>query len=114
MTEADYTRDGYTSTSTGATGSILADNLQIASFTNTLSSAPDKPGTPGDPVDYIDDGDTPQGSADADKDGMPQTGDDQSNELAKFGLLFFSIALMALTAADFTLRKKYFRLRKQK
>lgn len=114
VTEADYTGDGYTSTSTGATGSILADNLQIASFTNTLSSAPDKPGTPGDPVDYIDDGDTPQGSADADKDGMPQTGDDQSNELAKFGLLFFSIALMALTAADFTLRKKYFRPRKQK
>lgn len=114
VTEADYTGDGYTSTSTGATGSILADNLRIASFTNTLSSAPDKPGTPGDPVDYIDDGDTPQGSADADKDGMPQTGDDQSNELAKFGLLFFSIALMALTAADFTLRKKYFRPRKQK
>lgn len=114
VTEADYTGDGYTSTSTGATGSILADNLQIASFTNTLSSAPDKPGTPGDPADNIDDGDTPQGSADADKDGMPQTGDDQSNELAKFGLLFFSIALMALTAADFTLRKKYFIPRKQK
>lgn len=114
VTEADYSGAGYTSTSTGAGGTISADNLQTASFTNTLSSAPDKPGTPGNPADNIDDGDTPQGSADDDKDGMPQTGDDQSNALAKFGLLFFFIALMALTATDFTLRKKYFRPRKQK
>ncbi len=114
VTEADYTGAGYTSSSTGAGGTISADDLQTASFTNTLSSAPDKPGTPGNPADNIDDGDTPQGSADDDKDGMPQTGDDQSNALAKFGLLFFFIALMALTATDFTLSKKYFRPRKQK
>ncbi len=35
VTEADYSGDGYTSTSIGATGSILADATQTALFTNT-------------------------------------------------------------------------------
>jgi hypothetical protein len=109
VTEEDYSESGYTSTSTGAEGTISADDLQTALFTNTLSSAPDKPGTPGDPDDNIDDGDIDEEFEDDDKEGMPQTGDDQSNDIAKIGLIFFSIALMALTAADFTMRKKYYR-----
>jgi uncharacterized surface anchored protein len=35
VTEADYSGDGYTPTSTGAAGSIVADATQTASFTNT-------------------------------------------------------------------------------
>lgn len=118
VTEEDYSEAGYTSTSTGAEGTISADDLQTALFTNTLSSAPGKPDTPSDPDspsnpdDNIDDGDIDEEFEDDDKEGMPQTGDDQSNDIAKIGLIFFSIALMALTAADFTMRKKYFRQRK--
>jgi hypothetical protein len=118
VTEEDYSEAGYTSTITGAEGTISADDLQTALFTNTLSSAPGKPDTPSDPDspsnpdDNIDDGDIDEEFEDDDKEGMPQTGDDQSNDIAKIGLIFFSIALMALTAADFTMRKKYFRQRK--
>lgn len=120
VTEEDYSEAGYTSTSTGAEGTISADDIQTALFTNTLSSAPGKPDTPSDPDtpsnpdDNIDDGDIDEEFEDDDKEGMPQTGDDQSNDIAKIGLIFFSIALMALTAADFTMRKKYFIPRKQK
>ena len=114
VTEADYTGAGYTSTSTGAAGTISADTLQAASFTNNLSGAPGKPGTHGNPADNIGDGDTPRGSIDGGESSMPKTGDSQAGSLAKLGLLFFSIALMALTAADFALRKKYSRQRNRK
>lgn len=132
VTEADYTEEGYTSTSTGAVGTISADTLQIASFTNNLSDVPSKPITPDDPAANIGDGDTPQGSVDGEtdgipndgntpqeptnreKDGLPKTGDNQAGGLAKLGILFCSIALMALAAADFALRKKYSRQRNWK
>ena len=106
VTEADYSGAGYTSTSTGAAGTISADTLQTASFTNDLSSAPGKPGTSGNPADNIGDGDTPQGSIDGGESSMPKTGDSQAGSLATLGLLFFSAALVALSAADIALRKK--------
>lgn len=114
VTEADYTGAGYTSTSTGAAGTISADTLQTASFTNDLSSAPGKPGTPGNPADNIGDGDTPQGSVNGGESSMPKTGDSQAGSLAKLGLLFFSAALVALSTADIALRKKYSRKRNRK
>jgi hypothetical protein len=107
VTEADYTGAGYTSTSTGAAGTISADTLQTASFTNNLSSAPGKPGTSGNPADNIGDGDTPQGSIDGGESSMPKTGDSQAGSLAKLGLLFFSAALVALSTADIALRRKH-------
>ena len=114
VTEADYSKDGYTSTSTGAVGTISADTLQTASFTNSHGNTPDNAGAPGNPTNNIGDGGTSQGSVDGGKDGMPYTGDNQAGGLAKLGLLFFSITLMALTAADLALRKKYFRKGNQK
>jgi ribosomal protein L2 len=35
VTEADYSGDGYATTSTGATGSIVTNTMQTATFTNT-------------------------------------------------------------------------------
>ena len=119
VAEADYTKEGYTSSSTGAAGCIYANALQTASFTNNWNSAMDQlsvpggPGTPGNSTDNIDDEGVPQGATDLQgpknvgENGMPKTGDNQTGGLAKFWLLFFSIALMALTAADLALRKKY-------
>jgi ribosomal protein L2 len=99
VTEADYTRDGYTSTSIGAIGIISADNLQTASFTNNLNSAPGKPG------DNIGDGNIPQGSIDSG--GSPMTGDSQADSLVMFGLLFFFAALVALSTAYIAQRIKH-------
>lgn len=107
VTEADYTGAGYTSTSTGAAGTISADTLQTASFTNNLSGAPGKPGTTGNPANNIGDGDTPQGSIDGGESSMPKTGDSQAGSLAKLGLLFFSAALVALSTTDIALRRKH-------
>ena len=101
VTEADYTEAGYTSNSTGAEGTISADQLQTASFTNTLNSKPEEPGEPDKPGKPGDNG-------------MPQTGDDQVGSLAKAGLIFFFMALVTLTAVDFNLRRKHGRSGKQK
>lgn len=106
VTEADYTVDGYTASSVGAIGVISSGTTQTASFTNKWSNAPGKSGTPENPSDNIGDGDIPQGSMDSGKSGMPKTGDSQAGSLAKLGLLFFSVALVALSTADFALRKK--------
>jgi uncharacterized surface anchored protein len=118
VTEADYSRDGYTTTSTGAAGSIAADTAKTASFTNCHSNTPSSPGTPGNPAVNTGNGDIPRGSAglqgNKGKNSMPQTGDNQAGDLAKIGLLFFSVALTALIAADFALRKKYPSHRNQK
>lgn len=107
VTEADYTGAGYTSTSTGAAGTISADTLQTASFTNNLSAAPGGPGTPGNPTDNIGDGDTPIGSVNGGESSMPKTGDSQADSLAKLGLLFFSATLVALSTANIALRRKH-------
>ncbi|MBZ4665145.1 DUF5979 domain-containing protein [Mahella sp.] len=114
VTEADYTKEGYTSSSTGASGIIHADALQTASFTNKRNSVPVKPGTPENPSDNTDDGGAPQGPADTGENGMPDTGDNQTGRLAMFGLLCFSVALVVLSFADFTLRRKYSRQRNSK
>ncbi|HWR40587.1 MAG TPA: DUF5979 domain-containing protein [Patescibacteria group bacterium] len=120
VTEADYTKEGYTSSSTGAAGLIYANALQTASFTNNRNSTPSKPETPGNPTDNFGDGSVPQGSTDAQgsknvgENGMPKTGDNQVDSLAKLGLLYFSIALVALSVGDFVLRKKYSRQRNRK
>lgn len=46
VTEADYSADGYTSTSSGAQGIIQADEVQTAAFMNTRELTP---GTPSEP-----------------------------------------------------------------
>ncbi len=133
VTEADYTGDGYTATSTGSVGTISADTLQTASFTNKLGSVPDKPGTPENPTDNIRGGGAPQGSTDVkgnknvgensmpktgdkkvEENSMPKTGDNQVGSLAKLGLLCSSVALVVLSTADLVLRKKYSRQRNRK
>lgn len=128
VTEADYTDVGYTASSTGAAGVISAGTLQTAAFTNSWSAVPDKPEVPGTPSDTIGDEGTPQGSIggegstpqgsigdegipkgsmNGEKTGMPKTGDTRIGSLARLGVLFFSVSLAILSAADFTLNKKY-------
>lgn len=55
-----------------------------------------------------------QGTKDVRKNGMPKTGDNQDASLAKFGIFFFSVALVALSITDFALGKKYSRKRNMK
>lgn len=131
VTEADYSGDGYTTSSTGSAGVISANTVQAALFTNAWSGTSGTPGNPQNPSGNIDDGNTPQGSMDGGEtanpelgenigDGttpqgsmnggntaMPKTGDPQTGSFAKLGLLFFSTALAALSTADYILRKKY-------
>lgn len=123
VTEADYTAAGYTTTSTGAVGTIAVGTLYTTSFTNNHNTTPGNSGIPGHPTQNVGDGDVPQGSMDegvpqgsvnGEKAGMPQTGDNQAGDLAKLGLCFFSLALIALTAADLALRKQFSRYRNQK
>lgn len=136
VAEADYTHVGYAASSTGATGVISAGAAQTAAFTNSWSPFPNEPGKPANPTEDIGDDDVPQGSKNVNGDetigendtpttgadsatgtgdnGMPATGDDQTGSLAKLGLLFFSAALVVLSAADFVLRRKYSRQRNRK
>jgi len=97
ITEADYSDDGYNTISTGATDSITTDTTQTASFTNTKNVSHIAPDT---------------GNKNVGENGMPKTGDNQAGNLAKLGLFYFSVALVALSTADFALRKKYSRKRK--
>ena len=118
VTEADYTGVGYTTSSTGASGTIPTGGAQTAAFTNSWSPLPNKPGEPANPADNIGDEEVPVGTVDGGENGgengggsegtnvMPKTGDSQSGSLATLGLLFFSAALAALSAADIALRKK--------
>lgn len=104
--EADYTGEGYTASSAGATGIINAAALQTATFTNTYVDSPGTPGKPEIPGTNIGGG-SPGGTTGGNTGGMPQTGDNQTGGLAKLGLLFFSAVLVAVIAFDFALRKKY-------
>lgn len=103
VTEEDYAVDGYTSSNTGSTGVLSADTPQTASFTNTHSGASetlDNPGTSGSPgTSYEDIGDGAPV--------MPKTGNSQADRFANRGFFFFSASLLALSAADFILRKRY-------
>ncbi len=127
VTEADYSRAGYTVSGTGTAGTIAADALQTASFVNSYANSK-TPGKPDDGIDIDEDGvptgsmeddgedvdldldvgdnKTPTGSMEGEKNGLPKTGDNEAGSLAKRGLLFFSVLLAALTATEFTLRKK--------
>lgn len=127
VTEEDYAVDGYTSSNTGSTGVLSADTPQTASFTNTHSGASetlDNPGTSGSPgtsYEDIGDGNIPKGYLDSEDpstggslssvdDGapvMPKTGNSQADRFANRGFFFFSASLLALSAADFILRKRY-------
>ncbi|HWQ76442.1 MAG TPA: DUF5979 domain-containing protein [Syntrophomonas sp.] len=135
VTEADYTEEGYTASSTGATGVIAADTLKTASFTNHWGNTPSEPSTPGNPpdndgsstgnnddptdngsnptdngdsaTDNIDNANIPQGPVNSGENGIPKTGGNQSGSFALFGLLVFSIVLAVLGTVDFALRKKY-------
>ena len=115
VTEADYTGVGYTTSSTGASGTIPANGSQIVAFTNSWSPLPNKPGEPANPTEDIGDEGIPTGTVDGGENGdgsdgnsvMPKTGDSQAGSHAKLGFLFFSAALVALTTADFALRKKH-------
>lgn len=107
VTEADYTEEGYVASGTGDTGVISAGASQAASFTNRWSDTPSETETPGNPSDNIGNGDIPQGSVDGGEHGMPKTGDSKAGSFAKLGLLVFSVVLVAISIADFVLRKKY-------
>jgi hypothetical protein len=52
------------------------------------------------------DGGNEVNTPDGEESGLPRTGDDQKNGLAKFGLFFSSAALAVLAAADYVLRRK--------
>ncbi|MEA5011188.1 MAG: DUF5979 domain-containing protein [Angelakisella sp.] len=93
VTEADYSKEGYTSSGTGASGFINLKGLQTASFVNTFHQA---------------------GVINVGENGMPDTGETRIIILAKLALLYFSIALMVLFSADFILRKNYFRKKNRK
>jgi len=105
VTEVDYTDAGYTATSTGATGTIATGMLQTATFTNNHGNINGTPVTPGE---NLGDGSVPQGNSNIGDDGMPKTGDNQTNDFTKFWLLFFSIAFIVLYILDSALRKKHF------
>ncbi len=49
VTEREADQDGYTTTATGAIGSIVKDQTSTAAFTNTKNSSGDTPNTPDDP-----------------------------------------------------------------
>ncbi len=86
--EADYSDDGYTTVSKDPTGEIVTDTTKTAAFTNTKQvNSPD---------------------------GQIKTGDNNVAALAKYGLIFFSAALLALFIADFDLRKKHSKKRDRK
>lgn len=133
VTEEDYAVDGYTSSNMGSTGVLSADTPQTASFTNTHSGASEtldnpgtpgtsgSPGTPGTSYEDIGDGNIPKGYLDSEDsstggslssvdDGAPvmsKTGNSQADRFANRGFFFFSASLLALSAADFILRKRY-------
>ena len=116
--EEDYRKDGYATNSTAAAGTISATSMQAASFTNTWSTELADGMTPGDPTEIgtgtapsdpttnIGDGDLPFGGTEPGKDGIPKTGNDQTEHMAKLALLFFSLALAVLTTANFVIRRK--------
>ena len=131
VTEADYSDVGYTTSSTGASGTISSGTTQTASFTNSWSPLPNEPGKPENPTVDIGDEDVPAGTdnggkpdipdsgtpaapgggneadtPDGEENGLPKTGDDQTDGLAKFGLFFFSAALAVFSGADHVLRRK--------
>lgn len=89
VSEADYTGDGYTASSEGASGVISASTLQTASFVNHWSS----------PLS---------------ESGMPKTGDNQIGSIARLGLFVFLIALVVLFTVDVVLRRKNFEKGKHK
>jgi LPXTG-motif cell wall-anchored protein len=109
VTEADYTSDGYTTASTGAVGTVSADAVQTASFTNSYGDTPEKTPektpedetegteTSDDPAFGIGEEDNPQGPGHGQESGIPKTGDNQTGGFAAMGLIFFTIALLALT-----------------
>ena len=123
VVEADYSDDGYITTKSGTTGTIAADKVSVASFTNQRSIVTSEPaitgpgitgpGNPGDPNFNIGEGDIPQGTMEGgDEGGMPKTGGSQALNLAKFGLLFFSIALTVLTTMEYRMRRRFHLIRK--
>lgn len=123
VVEADYSDDGYITTKSGTTGTIAADKVSVASFTNQRSIVTSEPaitgpgitgpGNPGDPNFNIGEGDIPQGTMEGgDEGGMPKTGGSQALNLAKLGLLFFSIALTVLTTMEYRMRRKFHLKRK--
>lgn len=107
VTEFDYSDAGYTATSTGATGTIAPGMVETASFTNKHGNTPGTPVTPETPEENIGNGGLPQGNVNIGDDGMPKTGDNQTNNTTMGWLIFFSIALIVLYATDSALRNKH-------
>jgi uncharacterized surface anchored protein len=100
VSEADYTGDGYTSSSEGASGVISAGTLDTAAFINHWSSPSSE-------------SETSEGSNNGES-GMPKTGDNQIGSFARLGLLFFLMALVVLFTVDLVLHRKNFKKGKQK
>ena len=99
--EMDYTADGYVTTYTGETGTIVGDDMVLAEFINTR-----------DVSSEIESHERP--SNNSGESNMPKTGYNQINSLVRIGLFFFALVLVILLIADFVLRKKYYRKRNDK
>ena len=104
VTESEANQDGYTTTATGANGSIVKDQTVTAAFTNNKNTTPDNPDKPANP-------DTPTTPDNPDKpvkpntpttpnnpvvptDPVPQTGDESN--------VGFWLALMIISFVAFT------------
>ena len=130
VTEADYTKAGYAVSSRNADGTISANTLKSAYFTNKWGNTPEEPvipetpetpnqpENPDDPSNPVVDSENvdedgkvlndsiQKGDGTVSHDGMPKTGGGQAGSLAKLGLFIFSVAFAALAFVDFNLRKK--------
>lgn len=133
VSEADYSSEGYSSVSTGASGLILGNAVQSASFVNTKNSAESEqpspeeaePGDNGSDDGFGGDGDGDTvsgegytgndetgnfggnvGSKGGSQSGTPKTGDDSLQQVARIGLIFFLLALAGLFWRDSVLRRR--------
>ncbi len=85
VTESEANQDGYTTTATGASGSIVKDETAKAEFINTKNSSSDTPKTPDNPSE--------PNKTDEPTAQVPQTGDESN--------VGFWLALMGVSFAAF-------------
>ncbi len=101
VTENNANKDGYKTSVKGDSGTITAtDFSRFARFTNTKNHAP-APSQPYDPVQAP--GYDPSSEA---PNRIPQTGDTRNNDVAVWGVAFFSTALVMLAGVEIYLRRR--------
>ncbi len=97
VTEADYAEAGYETSSTDASGVIVADGEQTAAYVNAWSD----PATKGE----SDEDEPDEGGETA----VPDTGERAQNSYTRLGLLMIGTALLAMTVVGWVKRRKYAR-----